>query len=271
MIEQNTTAIQNEPITPPHLLEFAKSMQIVVESVKFVDSQLDQFHRRQELRDFYADGLIYRQIIDLKITKAHLCPYFTNPKTREPMQPNQKRISIRWCVHQKMARHFWDRWWMVFDYPPHRNYEVPFYFLKKLYCEFVMHQKPNYFDIKLFQGVGHGMPQHRLGAQSNNPLPDPPIVPLVAPSIPIDVQNTSFISTLDDLASLTGNLSEQAAHMASIPRWIPHMCSSCHETCVGPTVDPGSSLVPAEHDATDDSMMTSYMDFICFDDHLDQV
>ncbi|XP_059065229.1 uncharacterized protein LOC131031138 [Cryptomeria japonica] len=187
------------------------------------------------------------------------------------MQPNQKRISIRWCVHLEMARYFWDRWWMVFDYPPHRNYEVPFYFLKKLYCEFVMNQKPNYFDIKSFQGVGRGMPQHRLGAQSNNPLSDPPIVPLVAPSIPADVQNTSFISTLDALTSLTGNLSEQAAHMASAPRWMPHMCLSCHETCVGPTTAAGSTSVPDEHDAADDSMMTSYMDFLCSDVHLDQI
>ncbi|XP_059070490.1 uncharacterized protein LOC131860134 [Cryptomeria japonica] len=134
-----------------------------------------------------------------------------------------------------------------------------------------MNQKPNYFDIKSFQGVGRGMPQHRLGARSNNPLPDPPIVPLVAPSIPADVQNTSFISTLDALTSLTGNLSEQAAHMASAPRWMPHMCSSCHETCLGPTTAAGSTSVPDEHDAADDSMMTSYMDFLCSDVHLDQI
>ena len=48
---------------------------------------------------------------------------------------------------------------MVFDSPPHANWEFPLYFLRKLYVEFVLGQKPNYFDFRSFQGVGGGMPQ----------------------------------------------------------------------------------------------------------------
>ncbi|GLJ45794.1 hypothetical protein SUGI_0963740 [Cryptomeria japonica] len=39
----------------------------------------------------------------------------------------------------------------------------------------------------------------------------------------------------------------------------------------GPTTAAGSTSVPDEHDAADDSMMTSYMDFLCSDVHLDQI
>ena len=53
---------------------------------------------------------------------------------------------------------------MVFDAPPYNNHEVPMYFLKKLYCEFVLGEIPNYFDILESQGRGGGSSFERLGA-----------------------------------------------------------------------------------------------------------
>ena len=69
-----------------------------------------------------------------------------------------------------------DRWYMVFDIPPHNNREVPLYFLRKLYVEFVMGKHVNYFDMLGFQGVGRGMPQHRPNSRhrdSNPQIPAP--------------------------------------------------------------------------------------------------
>jgi len=52
---------------------------------------------------------------------------------------------------------FGQRWWMVFDHPPCNNNEVPQYFLRKLYCDFVKNKVPNYFDMRDFQGRGGGL------------------------------------------------------------------------------------------------------------------
>ena len=52
---------------------------------------------------------------------------------------------------------------MVFDEDPHRNRDIPFYFLRKLYAKFILGKHVNYFDILDFHGVGHGMPQGRKG------------------------------------------------------------------------------------------------------------
>ena len=45
---------------------------------------------------------------------------------------------------------------MVFDVPPHNNREIPLYFLRKMYVEFMLGKHVNYFDMMEFQGVGKG-------------------------------------------------------------------------------------------------------------------
>ena len=47
-----------------------------------------------------------------------------------------------------------DRWDMVFDEDPHGNTNMPLYFLKKIYVEFILGKHVNYFDILEFQGIG---------------------------------------------------------------------------------------------------------------------
>ena len=54
---------------------------------------------------------------------------------------------------------------MFFDIPPHSNLEVPFYFFKKLYAEFVLGLKVNYWSMKPNMGVGGGGPQDRPYSQ----------------------------------------------------------------------------------------------------------
>ena len=73
---------------------------------------------------------------------------------------NRPDISIQWCTFPPIRDNWMDRWYTVFDIPPHNNREVLMYFLQKLYAEFVMGKHVNYFDMLGFHGVGRGMPQH---------------------------------------------------------------------------------------------------------------
>ena len=54
-----------------------------------------------------------------------------------------------------------DLQYMVFNEYPHGNRDIPLYFLRILYGEFIFAKQVNYFDILVFQGVGHGIPQDR--------------------------------------------------------------------------------------------------------------
>ena len=99
---------------------------------------------------FYSDELSYREVHNLKISKGNFKSYFVNPKMGEEINERKPHISIRWCTHPRISTHFWEWWWMVFDHPPHANHEVPMYFLKKLWAEFELGLKSNYFDIKSF-------------------------------------------------------------------------------------------------------------------------
>jgi len=56
---------------------------------------------------------------------------------------------------------------MVFDEDPHGNRDIPFYFLRKLYVEFILGKHVNYFDILEFHGVEHGIPQDRQGERTD--------------------------------------------------------------------------------------------------------
>ena len=74
-----------------------------------------------------------------------------------------------------MKANWMTRWYMVFDEDPQGNRDIPFYFLRKLYAEFILGKHVNYFDILEFQGVVHGMPQDRERDRTNpNYVPRPP-------------------------------------------------------------------------------------------------
>ena len=126
---------------------------------------------------------------------------------------------------------------MVFDYPPCNNNEVPLYFLKKLYCEFVLNEVPNYFDFSDFFGRGGGSAQSRPGARVGQPrIPHAPKPPL--PSvIPPTVKEVVEIDTLHALRELTDTLTQHSTQIASgdvgggASSSAPHHCGSCGAVC----------------------------------------
>ena len=81
------------------------------------------------------------------IPKGRICALFRKPGEQDTVRETTKWFPIHWCIYNGIRNNFWDRWWMVFDASPCNNHEVPMDFLKKLYCEFVLGEIPNYFDI----------------------------------------------------------------------------------------------------------------------------
>ena len=88
-----------------------------------------------------------------------------------------------------------DRWFMVFDKELDNNMEVPLYFLRKLWAEFVLGLHVNYFDIVEFQGAGLGSSQGRERAR-RNPMLGPhclrrmPVPPMKHPPIGGNISQT---------------------------------------------------------------------------------
>ena len=109
----------------------------------------------------FYDGLDYDEVAALNISKDDLVSLFENPKTSLQVNCKKPKLSIKWYTNDTICAKFWDCWRMVFDIPPHRNLEVPFYFLRKLYVEFVLGLKVNYWSMKPNMGVGGGAPQDR--------------------------------------------------------------------------------------------------------------
>ena len=120
---------------------------------------------RERKRREQEDGLDYVAIKKLKITKQKIFALFRDPRTREIPNANWPHISFEWCIYQPFINNWMDIWSMVFDSPPHNNREMPLYFLRKLYAEFVLHKHVNYFSYLEFQGIGGGMPQNRPNAR----------------------------------------------------------------------------------------------------------
>ena len=127
------------------------------------------------MRQYYSDGLSYKYIKNLKITKDQLFSLCQDPSTRLVPPTNRAHISIDRCMEPNVKANWMDRWYMVFVEDPHGNRDIPFYYLRKLYVEFISGKHVNYFYILEFQGVGHWMPQDREGDRTNpNSVPHPP-------------------------------------------------------------------------------------------------
>jgi len=57
-----------------------------------------------------------------------------------------------------------DKWLMEFDKRPCNNREVPLYFLRKLWEEFILGHHVNYFEISDFHGIGIGFARDQKNA-----------------------------------------------------------------------------------------------------------
>ena len=101
-------------------------------------------HWREEMHAMFDDGLDYDEVATLNITKDDIVNLFVYPKTSKLVEYTKLKLSIIWCTNEAMHATFWDRWWMVFDKPPHNNLEVSFYFIKKNYTKFVLDLKVKY-------------------------------------------------------------------------------------------------------------------------------
>ena len=165
----------------------ASTMDAIVDTISQSTNILyDITSYRERKRREQEDGLDYVAIKKLKITKEHIFALFRDPRTGEIPNANRPHISIEWCTFQPFINNWMDRWYMVFDLPPHNNREMPLYFLRKLYAEFVLHKHVNYFSHLEFQGIGGGMPQNRPNARvqdPNRPIPAPR-APLHGPDVP---------------------------------------------------------------------------------------
>ena len=106
---------------------------------------------RDRCCSFHEDGLLYDQLIAKGILKSDTCALFNDPTTNNSLEGTTKTVLIHWCNHNKMKLSFSDRWYMLFDKIPCNNNEVPLYFLRKLYCEFILGEMPNYFNFYQFQ------------------------------------------------------------------------------------------------------------------------
>ena len=84
---------------------------------------------RERKRQQYADGLSYNEVKKLKITKQNNYSLFRLPVMDDILDINRPHIFVEWCTFPPLRDNWMDRWYMVFDIPPHNNREVPLYFL----------------------------------------------------------------------------------------------------------------------------------------------
>ena len=92
---------------------------------------------------------------------------------------------------------------MVFDEDPHGKRDIPLYFLRKLYAEFILGKHVNYFDILEFHGVGRGMPQNREHARVDHNRVHPPSHPRNPPPHVYPASSRVFDKTQDALLQLS--------------------------------------------------------------------
>lgn len=92
----------------------------------------------------FDDVLAYDEVGALNISKDDIVNLFVNPNTSKKVDRTKPKLSIKWCTNEAMHVKFLDCWWMVFDKPLDNNLDVSFYFIRKLYAEFLLGLKVNY-------------------------------------------------------------------------------------------------------------------------------
>ena len=145
---------------------------------------------RESRRQFYVNGISYKDVKNLKITKDMLFSLFRDPSNGMTPHVSKPHVSIDWCIELRIKANWMDRWYTVFDEDPHGNIDIPLYFLRKLYAEFILGKHVNYFGILEFQVVGSGMPQNREHARDDPNRVHPPPHPQTPP-------HPTFISCLN--------------------------------------------------------------------------
>ena len=118
----------------PALAPMLSMLNTIVGNIETLTNEKNSsLHWRDEIHAMFDDGLDYDEAMALNISKDDLVGLFVDPKTSKQVECTKPKLSIKWCTNEVMHAKYWDRWWMVFDIPPHNNLEVPFYFIRKLY------------------------------------------------------------------------------------------------------------------------------------------
>ena len=115
--------------------------------------------------EFYSTDQRKDDIKRLNITKQDFLSQFHNPMDNSVPSITKKKICMDWCIYQQWRDNWIDKWFMVFEKSPNNNMEVPLYFPKKLWVEFMLGLHVNYFDIGEFQGLALGSAQDREHAR----------------------------------------------------------------------------------------------------------
>lgn len=121
------------------------------------------------MREYYFNGLTKEKINDLNITKAQLYSLFTDLRKHQPPSIMKPRVCMDWCYFQPWRDKWMQKLFKIFDVHPCNNREVPQYFLRKLWAEFLMGEHVNYFDIA--KSLSHGLGSSQVHpATRRNPL-----------------------------------------------------------------------------------------------------
>jgi hypothetical protein len=135
---------------PTHL-SLASSLETMISSIQETQSQLTNITDYiTRMREFYSNGLNKEGVKDLNISKQELLSKFRNLRDNTVPLVTKRRICMDWCIYQPWRDNWMDRWFMVFDKATNKNMEVPLYFLRKLWAEFVLCLHVKYFDITEF-------------------------------------------------------------------------------------------------------------------------
>ena len=139
----------------PDRLSLATSLDIISQSIASAQGKLTYISDyREGMYGYYNTGLDKSQIKELGISKQQILSTFRDPRNGQELPLTRKHIYIGWCIHPQISQNWMDRWYMDFDKPPCNNREVPLYFMRKLWDEFILGNHVYYFDIGEFQGVG---------------------------------------------------------------------------------------------------------------------
>ena len=122
----------------PSQVSLATSIKKIIESINISHNEITSLSEyRARMREHYSTGISKEDIKNLNITKSQLWSKFTNPRTGQRPDVRERRVCMDWCNYQPWRENWRKRWFMVFDKPPCNNVEVPQYFLRKLWADFV--------------------------------------------------------------------------------------------------------------------------------------
>ena len=128
----------------PSIVSLSTSLEIIVNSIASDQERLTSIYDyREQMYEYYSIGLDRNQVKELGISKQQILSIFRDPRNGQELPLTKKHISIDWCIHPQISQNWMDRWYMVFDKPPCNNMEMPLYFLRKLWVDFIMRNHVN--------------------------------------------------------------------------------------------------------------------------------